>query len=293
MARRAVPRLTRVAGSAFAALTALSVGDRSSAQNQWRCEFSRPAVVGCVLAVQGTWTLTSGGERMRTLAPGSPLPPGGMVQTPAPTAPDSFLHLLYDDYSVSRLTCGGGRQCPGVVAMPARSRRERAGLRSLLLESALALWSLSPARFESLLSRADTLTDDVVRLRHGTLDLTGLFAGAPPGHYTVSVTPVGALAGARAAVVRPFHWDRSGAVLLVGAWLPGVYQVQLATTGAGRSEPAATAYVAAIDDERFADASAQFASMVSILDGWGGAVSGVQKAALRRAALESLAGVGR
>lgn len=232
--------------------------------------------IGHVLDVEGDWYLDS--RRGQALRKGDELPSSGVIRIPSPSR-YAFIVIVYDaNNEIVKKQCRNQGECEQPILLPKAVQRQLTR-REILLGYLMRAVRLNPAMPSVNAGRSDdgVLTEAVVQIKEGGVDLAPVFARLNSGTYYLQIERVvpERKDGDDAAPIRiqeqlEIKWDAAARTILPAMKVPpGLFEIELLekqdTTG---TSTLTTAWFLTVNPEQHEKALAQFSEVKELTATW-------------------------
>jgi hypothetical protein len=227
--------------------------------------------------IGGYWYLESAAAI--SLSAWQEVPAGGVIRPKSPSAESHILIVYPDGTIVDKRDCASMNLCIKPIYLP----------RKVELQGDPTLWNAAAAimsnaadilldrehgRPEFYRSRGSELSEAVVKLVGGGLDLTPVFAKMKKGRYVLRmlVIPPDADRGNEASIFGPlvYVWDPDRPILPVTQLGPGLYEVALLEASGGEYESTGIATCALLANaSEYQDKAGSFDNALALTRKWG------------------------
>ena len=251
-------------------------------------------VVGFVLEKQGTWQLTGG---TRNLAEGERLAARSRLTNPSPADGDRISVVNLNGDLIVRIRCKSGtcNACPGQSDAcydpipPLPEPKAAPSILGTMLHSVMELVNGKPDRYSVHRVRGHALSDAVVRLDRGRVDLGPVYAGQESGRYKIQFVSIGDRRWKSDPV--SFDWDPArGSGTAVPRLERGLYALVQFDADDASSSPLMEAWVLVTNPDEYPKATSAFKAASDQTAKWGTSVTPDTKQRFLRAHLDYLAG---
>ncbi len=250
-------------------------------------------IVGFVLEKQGTWQIK---DEPKDLAEGQRLAAGGQLVNASPKDGDWITVVNLNGELIVRIRCTSGtcKACSGesdacydpIPALPAS--KQAPSLVGTVLESVMELVSGKPDRYSVHRVRGHALSDAVLRVDQGRLDLGPVFATQESGRYRIQFLSIGDRRWKSDPV--SFDWDPTrGHPTAVPGLDRGLHALVLFDADDASGSPLMEAWVLITNPEEYPKVASAFKAASDQTAKWGTSVTPDTKQRFLRANLDYLA----
>lgn len=213
------------------------------------------ANVGYVVDIEGTWVLNGS----NTLSLGSKLLAGGSVRRQSSGRNDRLTIADMRGYVLdsANRNCGNGN-CSGVITLPRKTQSN--SWFSALME----LVRTSPPRDDLNQSRSGELSDEVVKLIDGKIDLGSLLR--TQGEQYLRWRAISQDKDSVVAWTKPIKLDKTG---FVSGFQSGLYEINLGRSNGTNFEPVAAALILVATPADYERLRASFQEVQELTRKWG------------------------
>lgn len=251
--------------------------------------------IGYVIDMEGRWL--AGVNPVRELRKGDQLRARDVIRIESPTPYDYIVIAGFNEDIIARRYCSNAGDCN----RPLRLRRPAESSNSILgaiLGSVMGLLRGEPGRYVALGQRGDELSEGVVLIKDGRVDLNTVFAGHGGEQYYLrlrAIAPSGKPSANSWIGPIVFNWEpgKSSPVAIQGIE-PGLYELALLERSDNEYMPTgSSAWILASGPREYRRLSLSFRRAVKLTRKWGKAITPEAARSFLRADLDHLARTAR
>lgn len=235
--------------------------------------------VGYVVEIEGNWVLNGS----NALSLGEKLPAAGSIRRQSSSRDDriTIADMRGNVLEPVSRNCGNGN-CSGVITLPRQARAS--SLWNVAFDTVMeAIWG-SPNRYSAHRSRSGEISDGVVKLTDGKIDLSSVLKIQGDQHLRWRV--ISQKEDSAAEWTKPVKLEKTA---LVSGFQPGLYEINLVRSNGGNYEPVASAWILVATAADYEKAQASFRAAQELTKTWGDKVRPESMQLFLQASLDNLA----
>ncbi len=235
------------------------------------------STVGYVVEIEGNWVLSGS----NTLSQGEKLPVGGSIRRQSSSRDDRITIADMRGSILDSRNCENGN-CSRVINLPRKAPSN--SLVDAVVGSLMEWFQTSPRRKDLNQSRNDGLSEDVVKLTDGNIDLSSVLK--TQGEQYLRWRVISQKEDSVADWTKPIMLDKTA---LVSGFQPGLYEINLMRSNGSNFEPIAAAYILVATPADYEKTRASFQEVQKLTKKWGDKVMPKTTRLFLQASLHNLA----
>jgi len=233
--------------------------------------------VGYVLEIEGNWVLIGS----NALSQGEKLPAAGSIRRQSASRDDRITIADMRGNILDSRNCENGN-CSRVIKLPRKAPSN--SLVDAVVGSLMEWFQTSPRRKDLNQSRNDGLSEDVVKLTDGNIDLSSVLE--TQGEQYLRWRVVSQKEDSAADWTKPIKLDKTA---LVSGFQPGLYEIDLMRRNGSNFEPIAAAWILVATPADYEKTRASFQEVQKLTKKWGDRVKPETTRLFLQASLDNLA----
>lgn len=248
--------------------------------------------VAYVLDCKGSWFLE--GRPGKSLRIGERLPAGGVIRNQSPETDDFLIVVALNGSLIQDVSCTPPKNCWTSIVLPSNSDVKENAF-GIVLHAAMELIFGAPSRYSVHRARdnPDTLSEAILPIEKGQVDISDAFKSMASGSYRVSFRYLGSkrVQSSVANLKLVVNWIRAKETKLLNRQLrPGLWEIQAISEA--ENPYVATphiAWVLLVDKRAYNSKRKEFREAVTGTEIWPRSVTPETKTQILRAYLDNLA----